>query len=121
MSEEWSMASNACSAVRQRPSKSKPIVRNLDRKGRFHATPTPVRHSPPCARRRRGRRHRLGYDRPQFSAVTMISLRSRFQNPEIVVATGWECDGYFSSGGLLAALTLGRIAGETAARLAEPS
>jgi len=51
----------------------------------------------------------------------MRSLRSRFQNPEIVVATGWECDGYFSSGGLLAALTLGRIAGETAPRLAEPS
>jgi fumarate reductase flavoprotein subunit len=32
--------------------------------------------------------------------------------------SGPECDGYFSGGGLLAAVTLGRIAGETAARLA---
>ncbi len=33
--------------------------------------------------------------------------------------SGPERDGYFSGGGLLAAVTLGRIAGETAARLAE--
>jgi len=32
--------------------------------------------------------------------------------------SGPECDGYFSGGGLLAAVTLGTIAGETAARLA---
>jgi fumarate reductase flavoprotein subunit len=32
--------------------------------------------------------------------------------------SGPECDGYFSGGGLLAAVTLGKIAGETAARIA---
>ena len=34
--------------------------------------------------------------------------------------SGPECDGYFSGGGLLSAVTLGKIAGETAARLAAP-
>jgi fumarate reductase flavoprotein subunit len=32
--------------------------------------------------------------------------------------SGPECDGYFSGGGLIAAVTLGKIAGETAAHLA---
>jgi hypothetical protein len=32
--------------------------------------------------------------------------------------SGPDCDGYFSGGGLLSAVTLGKIAGDTAARLA---